>query len=114
MTPFEDAVAAARAVPSRVRRTAFRAWEPDGTLAGSVQLSIDPERDDNPDVLGCPIQVRLDHRRRGVGAALLGHVIAFAQAEGRTRLVGHTYSHPRQVSLKGIPGEQLLWPLLAG
>ena len=93
VTPLADAIAAERATPGRIRRTAFRAWsDEDGSLVGSVEVRIDTEHDDNPDVLGCRIVVRRDVRRRGVGSVLLGEVIALAGAEGRTRLVGQTYS----------------------
>jgi mycothiol synthase len=92
ITPLAEAIAAHRAVPMRMRRTAIRAWAPDGTLAGSVQLAIDPEHDDNPEVLDCSVWVALAHRRRGVGRALLAEVVAVARADGRTRLIGSTFS----------------------
>ena len=91
VTPVDHAIAEARAVPSRTTRTCFRAWA-DGILVGSVETAIDPEHDDNPDVLDCQIIVRSDHRRQGVGTMLLGHVSEFARAHARTRLVGRTYS----------------------
>lgn len=91
VTPVAHAIAEARAVPPRTSRTAFRAWM-DDTLVGSVQVAIDPEHDDNPDMLACRIIVRSDYRRQGVGTCLLRHVSEFARARGRTRLVGQTYS----------------------
>jgi mycothiol synthase len=90
VTPITDAIAAARAVPPRTTRTAFRAWSDDGTLVGSVEVAIDREHDDNPDLLDCAIVVNRDYRGQGIGTALLGHVVEFASAEGRERLVGQT------------------------
>jgi GNAT superfamily N-acetyltransferase len=92
VTPVADAIAEARAIPARVQRTAFRVWGEDGSLVGSAQVSVDLEHDDNPDVLGCPIFVRHDHRRRGIGTALLREVCTFARTAGRQRLVGQTFS----------------------
>jgi GNAT superfamily N-acetyltransferase len=92
VTPIEDAIAEARALPARLRRTAFRSWADDGTLAGSVQINIDPEREDNPDVISCSILVHPDHRRRGVATGLLRHVIDHAMAQGRSRLILKTFS----------------------
>jgi len=91
VTPLQDAVAAVRAVPYRVTRMAFRAWDGE-LLVGSVQVTIDREHDDNPDVLGCQIYVRGTHRRQGVATLLLQHVSEFASASGRSRLIGQTYS----------------------
>lgn len=91
VTPVGHAIAEARAVPSGTERTAFRAWA-DGCLVGSVEVAINPEQDDNPDMLACQINVRSDHRRQGAGTALLRQVSKFARAQGRTRLVGRTYS----------------------
>lgn len=89
-TPIEIVIATSREVPPRVRRWTFRAWAPDGTLGGLVDASIDPEHDDNPDVLDCAIWVARDHRRRGVATALLAQFVALSRAERRNRLIGTT------------------------
>lgn len=91
ITPIADAIAEARATPPTVARTAFRAWA-DGALVGNVEVAIDQEHDDNPDVLDCQVVVHRDHRRRGVARLLLRHVVDFARVHGRSRLVGRSYS----------------------
>lgn len=91
VTPVGDAIARSRAVPSTVGRTAFRAWS-DGTLVGEVEVAVDSEHDDNPDLLTCQIIVRGEYRRQGVGTGLLERVTEFARSHGRRRLVGKTYS----------------------
>lgn len=91
LTSVEDALLVHRAVPSRVRRTSFRAWAPDGALAGYVNVRIDPEEDDDPEVLQCRIIVGDTCRRQGAGSLLLGQVIEFARSERRTRLIGRSY-----------------------
>ena len=92
VTQTEDALAEHRSHPERMRRTLFNAWSSNARLAGSVELAIDPDDDDNPDVLGCAIYVDPDHRRKGIGADLLEQVIEFARSENRQRLVGSTFS----------------------
>ncbi len=90
-TPIEHAAAEARAVPERVRRRLLFAWAED-RLVGSAEFSIDPEDDDNPDVLSFSLYVRPEHRRRGLGTRMLTDVLALAHAEARHRLVTRTYS----------------------
>ncbi|HUS60739.1 MAG TPA: GNAT family N-acetyltransferase, partial [Acidimicrobiales bacterium] len=90
VTPEADAIAEHRAVPARVQQTAVRVWAPDGSLAGSLDLGIDPEKTDNPDVLGFGMTVHHAHRRRGIATGLLAHVVAFARANERDRLVFST------------------------
>jgi GNAT superfamily N-acetyltransferase len=89
-TPLDAAWAAHNAAPERLRRFSYRAWAADGTLAGAAGAAVDPDFDDNPDVLGCTLSVRTPYRRRGLGLRLLAHVVALAAREGPTRLVGDT------------------------
>ena len=86
----EQAIAALRSQPERIRRFSFRARDADGTLVGLGGTSIDPEHDDNPDVLWASISVLASARRQGLGARLLAELVAVATAEGRTRLIGNT------------------------
>jgi GNAT superfamily N-acetyltransferase len=86
----EQTIAALRSSPSRIRRWAFRARDADGALVGSAVTNIDPDNDDNPDVLWVNVMVLDEHRRRGVGTRLFAELVAVAEQEGRTRIVGHT------------------------
>ncbi|MFY1634504.1 GNAT family N-acetyltransferase [Solwaraspora sp. WMMB335] len=45
---------------------------------------------DNLDNVGVDIQIRPEHRRRGVGRALYAYTVDRARAQGRTRLMGHS------------------------
>jgi len=87
---LEQAIAQFRNMPKRLRRTSVRAWSPDGELIGSTGIRIDPDHDDNPDLLFGNVTVRADHRRQGVGTQLLAYFVALAKKEDRTRLVGDT------------------------
>lgn len=92
ITPARDTLAEHRSHSDKVERTVVRAWSQDGALAGSVELRIDRQDNDNPDVLTCGIYVDPTHRRRGIGTELLGAARVLARAEGRSRLVGSTFS----------------------
>jgi len=85
--PLERALAAHRSVPERMRRWAFRVRDGGGTLVASAGTSIDPEHDDDPDVLWVAISVHPDHRRRGIGTRLLAELVDLARAEERTRVI---------------------------
>jgi GNAT superfamily N-acetyltransferase len=89
-TPLEQAIAQFRNMPERLRRTSVRACSPDGEYIGGTGIRIDPDHDDNPDMLFGSVTVRADHRRKGVGTQLLAYLVALAQKEARTRLVGST------------------------
>jgi mycothiol synthase len=89
-TPVDVGIANSRSVPARMRRFGFRAWAPDGTLVGAVSSYLDPEHDDNPDVIDGHITVRRDYRRKGVGLGLLAHVVALARQENRIRIMSYT------------------------
>ena len=86
----EQAIAALRSQPERIRRFSFRARTADGALVGLGGTSIDPDNDDNPDVLWVNLSVLSSARRHGLGARLLGELVGVAVAEGRTRLLGNT------------------------
>ena len=86
----EQAIAALRSQPARVRRFSFRARDADGRLVGLAGGAIDPDNDDNPDVLWTGVSVHPDARRHGLGTQLLAELVRFARAEGRARLVGTT------------------------
>jgi GNAT superfamily N-acetyltransferase len=89
-TPLDQAIASFRNVPARMRRTTVRAWSPDGELIGSSGIRIDPDHDDNPDLIGGAVTVRADHRRNGVGTQLFAYFVALAKRENRTRIAGDT------------------------
>lgn len=86
----ELSVAAHHSRPARLRRWAFRARDQDGRLVGWGGASLDPEHDDNPDLLGVNLSVHPDVRRQGVGRRLLAGLVDVAESEGRRRIVGET------------------------
>ena len=90
--PIRTLIAALRARSQRIRRWEFRAWAADGALVGHAHCSIDPDHDDNPDLL--PVEVFVDpaHRRNGVGTELVERLGELAAAEGRTRLTSWSTS----------------------
>ena len=88
-----QAIAAEREMPARMRRRTFRARDADGTLVGVGSCGIDPDHDDNPDILDIRIHV-LPHRRRdGIGSRLLAELVDVAVAENRPRLQFMTFDH---------------------
>jgi GNAT superfamily N-acetyltransferase len=93
----EQAIAAIRSSPERIRRISFRARDAGGVLVGAAGTNIDPE-DDNPDVLFAGLNLLPDHRRQGLGTRLLAELVRFAIAEGKTRLIAHT--------VEGRPGPE--------
>ena len=85
-----DYIAQIRAMPERLRMWTIRARDERGALVGAVRTAIDPEHDENPDLLFGSVQVLAGHRRSGLGTELLGRLVEVAEAEGRTRIVGST------------------------
>ena len=79
-------IAAHRALPDRIRRWSFRARDADGALVGVGSCRIDPEHDDDPDVLFLELRVHPRRRREGIGTRLLAELIGVAVAESRTRV----------------------------
>jgi GNAT superfamily N-acetyltransferase len=88
--PLDLAIAQFRNMPERLRRTSVRAWSPDGQLIGGTGIRIDPDHDDNPDLIFGSVDVLREHRRNGVGTQLLAYFVALAQRENRTRIVSGT------------------------
>nr|WP_269091164.1 GNAT family N-acetyltransferase [Actinopolymorpha cephalotaxi] len=74
-----------RAPDSSMRREAFVAVDDSGEVVGAGELTF-PLRE-NPRLAICEIGVPPEHRRRGVGSALYGHVVERGHAEGRTSLL---------------------------
>ncbi len=93
----EQAIAATRSAPARIRRISFRVRDADGTLVGSAGTNIDPE-DDNPDVLFTGVNLLPEHRRQGLGSRLLAELVQVARAEGKSRLISYT--------VEGRPGPE--------
>ena len=89
-TPLDIALASRDSLPERVRRWSWRARDENGRLAGIANTNIDPEHDDNPDVLWANVSLRRDYRRQGLGTRLLANIIDLAEAESRTRIMFNT------------------------
>ena len=89
-TPVDVAIAQVRASPERYKRWSFRARDAGGNLAGMASTSIDPDHDDNPDVLWASINIAAGHRRSGLATQLLARLVEVAETEGRDRFVGHS------------------------
>ena len=85
-----DYIAQVRAMPERLRLWSIRARDERGGLVGAARTSIDPEHDENPDILFANVSVLAGHRRAGLGTELLGRLVGIADAEGRTRIIGST------------------------
>jgi acetyltransferase len=66
------------------RDMAFVAIDPEGALAGVARLAVEPERISAEYAL----IVRSDLGGRGLGSALMRHLIEYARAEGLARLEG--------------------------
>ena len=89
-TPVEETIASIRATPERIRRWSFRARDADGVLVGAASTGLDPEHDENPDLLQINVTVAAGHRERGLGTRLFAHMVQLAEELGRTRLIGAT------------------------
>ena len=87
---LERVIASHRHMPERIRRIAFRARDADGRLVGGAGTAIDPDHDDNPDMLWVNVHVLPDHRGRGVGRRLVTEMVDFARSDARTRMVMDT------------------------
>jgi GNAT superfamily N-acetyltransferase len=69
----------------------FCAFE-DGTPAGACLVNLPLE--DNPTVVYADVMAHPDHRRRGVGTAVLEELECRARAAGRTRVLTEVYQAP--------------------
>lgn len=75
--------------PGQVRHR-FAALADDGRFVGVGQASYSDDGS-NPEVLRCEIQVDSDHRRSGVGTAILSRIVELAENLGRPKLHGWHY-----------------------
>ena len=80
-------------VPLRTPRTDFEialfGVRDAGVLVGAAMLNLPME--DNPTVAYAEVMTHPDHRRRGVGTALLAELERRARAAGRDRLLAESY-----------------------
>ncbi|MBW3615558.1 MAG: GNAT family N-acetyltransferase [Actinobacteria bacterium] len=89
-TPVAQAIAVRRAQPASHRRWSFRAFDDQGRLAAEAGTSVDPDHDDNPDILQVQLNVAAGHRRRGIGSRLLSELVGVARQEHRSRMLSMT------------------------
>ncbi len=85
--PVEPVIAATRVLPERHRRYSFRVRDAEGRLVGGAGASIDPDHDDNPDVLDVNLSLVREFRRQGLGTRLLAELVRVARAENRERIL---------------------------
>ena len=98
-------IAAEREAPARLRRWSFRARDATGAIVGMGSCRIDPEHDDNPDVLPFNVYVAEEHRRAGVATRIFAELVAVAAREGRTRLHFNTFGQvPAGAEAAGAAG----------
>ncbi len=86
-------------------RRAFGAWRGD-TCLGTATLAM--PRVDNLHSANIDINVRPEHRRQGVGAALFDHAHAVARAAGRTTLHGEVGVPPQEALADSVTGRFVL------
>ena len=85
--PATDHVALGRQLvsPGGSRDGTHRAAVVDGGVVGALRLLLPTK--DNPTVAIIDVAVHPEHRRRGIGAALLAEGVRLAGAHGRTELI---------------------------
>ena len=88
-TPLDVAQAAMRNIPEFVVVHRFLALDPDGTIIGSASAQY-MKAEENQHLVNGSVVVLADHRRKGIGTALLRQVVAATEAEGRTLIIGGT------------------------
>ena len=76
------------------REMAFVALEEDGRLAGIARLSADP----NHESAEFGVLVRSDLQGRGLGAALLSHLIDYGRADGLSRIEGTMFDENEKMA----------------
>ena len=99
--PASDHVALGRQLvsPGGSRDGTHRAAVVDGGVVGALRLLFPTK--DNPTVAIVDVAVHPEHRRRGIGTALLTEGIRLASAAGRTELIAEV-DEPRP----GTPGRE--------
>jgi GNAT superfamily N-acetyltransferase len=90
--PPEQVIASARAIPRRTKLFLASAWSNRGDLVGRAACRIDPEFDATPDLLDAEVFVHPEHRRHGVGRALVDRLVAYGCCEHRARITAWTTS----------------------
>jgi mycothiol synthase len=88
--PLESYIAFARHLPSQFDDHTWLAETSEGTPVGCSACWSNSAGD--PAVMECYVYVRHPWRRRGVGWQLTRPIIAAAEAEGRSSLVGNTFN----------------------
>ena len=86
-----QAIAAQRQAPERLRRWTFRARDGAGAMVGMGSCGIDPDHDDNPDVLSVSVYVDPENRGQGIATRLFAELVGVAAQEGRSRLLFNTF-----------------------
>jgi mycothiol synthase len=89
--PMTDEVARAgyRVMPSFIVPRAFVVRDEDGSLIAQLETTWERE-ENNQHLLDVQIAVHPSHRRRGIGAALLGVAVEVADAATKTLMILHT------------------------
>ena len=99
LPPVEHLRACALHQPFYAREHEWVVWADDGQLAGWGRLEVEYVAS-NRELADFSIEVHPEHRRRGIGSALLETVIDAARSDGRTLLGAHSW--------EGTPAEQFL------
>ncbi|MEX2395221.1 MAG: GNAT family N-acetyltransferase, partial [Actinomycetota bacterium] len=87
--PLAHTIAEIRSIPSLIVVRDFWVWSNDGALIANA-YGYWPTTEENRHLVRAELYVRNDHRRRGIGMALLGRLADVAEDEGRTTLMAVT------------------------
>jgi GNAT superfamily N-acetyltransferase len=87
--PVELTAANIRNIPAFISVRPFIARSTDGALIGSGDAVV-MRTDDNQHLMQAEVNVLPDHRRRGIGRALLRLIVEVAEEEKRTLIMGGT------------------------
>jgi GNAT superfamily N-acetyltransferase len=88
--PLDEETRRLQNIPPVVDLPAWLAWDGDRAV-GTAHLEI-LRTAENPHLAEGHIDVRQDYRRRGLGSRLLAHLTEAMSQDGRTLLIGFTYS----------------------
>jgi GNAT superfamily N-acetyltransferase len=88
--PVELTRARVRNIPDFIAIREFWAREADGSIAATADIAWEMT-EDNKHLARTDVNVRPDHRGRGIAKTLLGLLAAAAEAEGRTLMMGGTH-----------------------